>query len=304
VKLGIKMTNTAAPVREEVLSLTGLRFVAAFLVFACTTIFVSGSHAQEPAATRRAQTFSVPVTIISEPEETDRSNHDREKANQRDVEDLAAQKSMADSTIQIVKLTEDMLWLSKLQFALGFVGTGLLFYTLYLNWQSTDAAVKAAHSERAWVTSNGFEHGFIRNGFIDKVPVRDGFLVVPKWQNTGRSPSISTEVFTSNRVIMPGEPVPHFMLTRGPEEQSHMSVGPGHGIVGMPSPLNDEDAAAVRSGKKRMIIYSRADYRDIYGQQRHTEVCAEVEFNGEQEINGEKIPRIAFKPVGPQNSAS
>jgi hypothetical protein len=247
----------------------------------------------------QAAPFGIPVRILEEPKQSEDAERQQQEATEREIEDLVAQQNMADATDQLVLLT-------KLQFFLGMVGTGALVYTLYLNWRSTDAAVKTAQAERAWVISHEFDSVTI-NGFVDGTRTKNGFAVIAKWKNAGRSPSINTECYTEHRLINPGEEIPIFQIGQHEGEIRQASIGPGNVVSGPVRALNDVDAAAVRNGSKIMVVYSKMTYSDIFADTpiRHSEICVSVEFNGEIEVDGGKmIPRVSYMSVGSQNTIS
>ncbi|MCF7746896.1 hypothetical protein GLP43_04860 [Sulfitobacter sp. M39] len=243
--------------------------------------------------------FGIPVRIIEEPKQSEVFVRQQREATEREIKDLVAQQNMADATDQIVLLT-------KLQFVLGLLGTTALIYTLYLNWRSTEAAVKTAQAERAWLISHGFDSGPI-NGFVDDVRTKNGFAVIANWKNAGRSPSINTECYTEHKLINPGEKTPVFQPGPHEGEIKTASIGPGNVVSGPMRALNDADAETVRNGSRTMIVYSRMTYRDIFADTpiRHSEICVAVEINGEiVDDDGKKVPRVTFMPVGSQNTIS
>jgi hypothetical protein len=203
--------------------------------------------------------------------------------------------------------TDKIVWWTRLQVALGFAGTLALIYTLHLNWRSTDAAIKAVQSERAWIVLAGFDSGPMQNGNVDGQFVKDGLYVIPRWINSGRSPSLDSEGYTRFELIGPGEDIPFFEAPRPDTIRRSAVVGPNREFNTPILGLNDPNTKDVKTGAKRMIIYSKVTYTDIYNrnQTRSSETCVEVEFNGtEQGPDGKVRPRIGFMPVGNQNSVT
>lgn len=93
--------------------------------------------------------------------------------------DLLAQQSMADSTQRMAEDSSIDLWI-------GGIGLAALFYALYLNWQSTKAAVISAQQNRAWITFVDLENC----GFLDSNQSHTGSpAFMFKLVNTGGTPA-------------------------------------------------------------------------------------------------------------------
>lgn len=244
------------------------------------------------------QALGLPIRLLEDPKEKLDEQRDAKAAAQREKDDLVAQQSVADSTKQLVYLTVA-------QVILGLVGTAALAITLYLNARATQAAVQAAQSERAWIIADGFDSGQF-SGTVNNLPTKAGFIVEVKWRNAGRSPSINTQCYSIYALLKPEDSLPTFTPDWLENEQKQAAVGPSNGFSGSPMALNDMEAVQFRSGERRLIIYSKVIYGDIFQSREHrsSEVCAEVHLNGEKMINGSPQPNVAFMPVGPQNSVS
>ena len=99
------------------------------------------SQGQNSGGDGRAAPFSVPVRILEQPEESESAKLEKEVAAKREVEDLLAQQSMAN-------LTEQIVFWTKLQFALGVGGTIALLYMFHLTRKATKAAEAAVDITR------------------------------------------------------------------------------------------------------------------------------------------------------------
>lgn len=184
------------------------------------------SQGQNNDGNKGAPSFSVPVRILAEPEQSEDAKRQQQITSQREIEDLAAQKSMAESAKQTV-------WLTVLSFALAIVGTGALIYSLLLNRSATKAsneAVKAAIESnriasanaqtelRAWIAYKEWSLGGIGSpGSVEQ------FQFTIEWVNIGSTPASNINAVTgeaTNRDVFDDEK-PIF----GPK-QSSVVVGP------------------------------------------------------------------------------
>lgn len=250
--------------------------------------------------------FGLPVRILEEPEEAEDAKRQQQESAQREIDDLIAQQSMANSTEEIV------LW-TRLQFLLAFGGTCALIYSLHLNRTATNAAVKAADAarealgaERAWLTFRRFEAGTVEGSEIVGVKINKGFLLQLEWTNCGRSPSIRTNIFVTKKVIGRAETIPVFEASEVPADQGYGICGPSMTVWSPTIFLNDEETANFKSKAVRVIVYSKVTYRDTMSPEvvRSTELCAEILYEGEKAVGDSKpVPNIGFYIIGPQNSA-
>ncbi|MEQ1951901.1 hypothetical protein [Mesorhizobium sp. CN2-181] len=93
------------------------------------------ANAQETQANNAP--WSLPVQIIEDKAETKARQSREERSEQREIDDLAAQQGMNETT---AKMADYALY----QTILVGIGTVLLFYTLWLTSQANRAAVRAA----------------------------------------------------------------------------------------------------------------------------------------------------------------
>lgn len=102
-------------------------------VFMWATIFATVAGGGYKAAAEPSRVFSIPVEIVQQPAKDQQEIESDLRSETREAEDLAAQKSMAESTYR-------MLLVNGFQLALGLIGTGALFYTLLLTRRSVATA--------------------------------------------------------------------------------------------------------------------------------------------------------------------
>lgn len=270
----------------------------------------SDSHRDGASSQREPLGFSLPVRILEEPGEAENAERQQHESAQREIEDLIAQQSMARSTEEIV------LW-TQLQFAIAFLGTGALLYSLYLNRKATLAAVEAASLareaisvERAWVTY--LQHSLIdvTDSVVGEIFIREGILISLHWQNSGRTPAVEVECHFKFAMMERDDtefPVFELETFENPPLKQSAVIGPGGDFETNYISLDDEQTRSFVRGEKRLALYSRVSYRDIFHPQetRYSEVAFDCRYHGKKKDNdGREMPHVSFHPTGPQNTAS
>ncbi|MDF1608492.1 hypothetical protein PZ897_09920 [Hoeflea sp. YIM 152468] len=140
---------------------------------------------QDDTRNQSPPSFSIPIRILEEPEQSESSKQQEQESAKREKQDLAAQKSMAESTKEIV-------WITKVQIGLAVFGAVALLYSLHLNRMSARAAVDAvkiarANAEaelRAWV---GYAHWSM--DCFGKTGKVEAYLFRIHWKNYGVTPA-------------------------------------------------------------------------------------------------------------------
>ncbi|MEQ8481847.1 MAG: hypothetical protein RIC18_14410 [Hoeflea sp.] len=266
----------------------------------------SKSDRQDDSSKSKAAPFGFPVRILEEPEESESSKRQQKESAEREEKDLVAQESMANSTEQIV------LW-TKLQFVLAAAGTLALLYTIHLNRRATKAAVEASDAardalgaERAWIANNTITRAFLTNAVIDDVLEPEAFGFLLEWKNFGRSPAILREIISHHRITAPDEPVPEFIMPETSFTPRTSLIAPGVGFQSGIQAIRYSEYTQLQERKQRLYIYGRVRYSDTFNPElvRETQFCAELQFNGVEEGDGEERPRTFLNPVGPQNTAT
>ncbi len=159
-------------------------------------------------------------------------------------------------------------------------------------------------SQRAWVShldviNTPFRDATVE-GYADKM---SGMMFRIRWTNAGHSPAVNCTSFSQGMVVDVGTAIPSFGPP-GASVQPHAPLLPGIVVTSPPCHFFDADIEALRTRARRLFIYARIDYEDIFLKDipRHTEICMEVEFGGFRSDNGQAIFNLSA--VGPQNSAS
>ncbi|BCG77800.1 hypothetical protein [Mesorhizobium sp. 113-3-3] len=254
------------------------------------------------------QPFSVPVRILEEPEEAESTKLEKQEAAQREIDDLAAQQGVDQSTKKLVLLTIA-------QTVLAFFGTIALLYSLLLNRKATYAAVEASTAareaigvERAWLTFSG-----MRNEFHTDLKMPDGVVHAkaiafsPKWMNTGRTPALKSEALSMGNIIGFEDPIPEFTPKDNDGEVMAMVIGPGVTVNSFPFYVVGDNLTALLGRHKRVAIYSKVTYADVYqpGITRCSECCISIKYKGQHLAeNGEVTEIFDVAATGPQNTAS
>ncbi|KAA0920608.1 hypothetical protein FLO80_00010 [Aquicoccus porphyridii] len=107
-----------------------------------------GQASQQQGPTQ-ALPLSIPVNIVEDQAAADARKRREEEARQREIADLAAQQGMNAATQSIDAATQDMRDYALYSTLLVALGTGLLFYTLWLTRQANRAAANGASAAQA-----------------------------------------------------------------------------------------------------------------------------------------------------------
>jgi hypothetical protein len=167
------------------------------------------------------------------------------------------------------------------------------------------SAAESAYSERAWMTTDGFEPALGTTIIFDGVTYPEGIGIAPRWKNTGRSPAVRVDIFTEHRMERADNPIiPRF---DAPIPENLGVVGPSVTATGVQRWICGDDLGNFRLGALKCFIYSRVSYGTIFEPDlaKTSEICCCIEYNGEQQISpGNTVPRLLYNIRGPQNTAS
>jgi hypothetical protein len=157
-----------------------------------------GGQGQATQQQNPAQTLPLPfpVEIIEDEAATEARQRREEEASQREIDDLAAQQGMAQSTEAMNAATQDMRQYALYSTILVGVGTGLLVVTLLLTWQANRAAVAAVEATREFGHLQSRAYLSVKDGFLDLLPEAEGSTieVLIHVQNTGVTPANNIRV--------------------------------------------------------------------------------------------------------------
>lgn len=284
----------------------------------------AGTQQSQPEVTANQppvppQTIQSAVESVARALETANNKEPSAEETQRAKDDLKAQQDMAD-------WAKRMFFIGSIEALITASGVFLVYRTLVHTRRAADAAHDAVteakktteaakesaesfrFSERAWISLKTFGVGQVVNPVNDK-PTVVGYAPGFIWVNAGNTPALNITNWTMSQVIGPDEEFKRFektdkgirAFTLGPTMEFQCG-GPTMGLL-------LEDIDAVVNHRKKLFVWSRCEYSDIFQPQitRHSELCIEVsilllpELVRNPEIKG--IP-IGTAPTGDQNGAS
>ena len=257
-----------------------------------------------------AQLLPVPLpVIVTEPEETANSRQSAEQeAAAREIADLVAQQGMNAATQRMADFASWQTWL------IG-IGTIVIIATLLLTLQANHAAIKSVQCQRAWVLFRKYDQIYIDTGTIETrdakgvhvKPFQNGLGIKVVFENCGNSPAIDVESSTFHKVVKVTDPIPHFVgedpysnpSYPTPLAQQTIGVTPQRVII-------DNELQALKSRELAFYVYVKIKYRDIFRPNltRITEICGQVEYNGQVADHQGRRDNFTFTLVGPQNNAT
>ena len=228
------------------------------------------------------------------------------RKEQREIEDLAAQKGMALWAFAMAAFTA-------IQVVVGCVTLFYLYRTFQENRRTADSAVGAAiaaeqsaaafkYSERAWLSAKGIDLATVMNDHVA------AYFFIVRWINAGKTPALNLRTWFGWRVLSPDEVFPPFLKQGdGPHAPP---VGPGveFSVGNSLTAIEVELLRDVAKGQKKLILWCRVEYEDIFhaGTVRHSEMCKEITIFTFPEAIGDPKTRIVFgdPAYGDQNGAS
>jgi hypothetical protein len=175
--------------------------------------------------------------------------------------------------------------------------------------RAAEATHKAVQGDRAWMSLAGLLA--LPVGDKDRIEDRIGFLFQVTWKNTGRSPAIDCEILCGLSIVdgKAGPEAPLFdHSSMGKRAFAHVPVGPGIESKSTTPPVNFATLRELFDNKKRIVIYSRVQYFDVFSSQmRHTEATFDVidqrPFSALREVPF-RSETFFYSSTGRQNTAS
>jgi len=220
------------------------------------------------------------LKTASEPVEPDWKNPKCANPQSHDEADLCEQRRSANAA-------EDVVFLNKIQIALGVVGAAFLFWTLYLTRVSARATVDAANAsakmakalpalERAYLFEKvsdldlaWFNDADLEERLLMGLRTHDGPASGFAFVNHGKTPAIIKSIaYGIECSTNPTEP----RYDESPPLQSRI-VASGKGVgyrVEAKGSSSEEDGAAIKAGKLLIAVSARVVYDDIFGDEHET----------------------------------
>jgi hypothetical protein len=234
---------------------------------------------QETERQDNASPLSLPVRIIKNPEQSETDKRSEKEAQQRDIEDLAAQQLMA-------KATDEIVWLSKLQLFLTLCGTLALLYTIRLNRHATNAAVEANKNTAKSIDQERENaqrelRAYIRvlPAGINKTEIRDRVIAHVVIENVGRmiakevTAAVRMEIrrgkiqsvfkYGANLTRTIGSIIPGVEVPMGSYETIHLKELPKVGA----------NSALESSLREYLYVWGEIKYKDGFDESRWTTFC-------------------------------
>ena len=256
------------------------------------------------------------------------SEHDQpcQPGEQNRKSELCAEWQATDQAREASKWAARSFWV-------GLAGVLGLLYSLHLTRKATNIAVDAAkdaesamaltsksvqatleiadsskralYNDRAWFTWDHLNFGPLKNTIVDGERIQDGLVIVAFWKNTGRSPAHNVTCTNKKALIDLNADVPYFDITDDDATTQQSSRGVSAEVSGTLLAMNDSEAFALRAQLKRLIYYSRVEYRDIFspGEIRVSEACLDIIVTGGTvTVDGKIQPAISIMTAGNQNA--
>lgn len=227
--------------------------------------------------------WAIPVEIIENHAETEARQAREDRAEQRELDYLAAQKG-------VDKATQKLATYAIYQTILIALGTAVLIYTLYLTRQANRAATRGAHAaEGAVSVTRRIGEAQVR-AYITATPKdfgrpKEAFFVDLTIKNCGQTPARNMALAADIKVL----PYPHnrdgFSVGVGKidlgETPNQMGAGSEVTIGIGPAEFERKVFDAAAKGKEwRFYLIGKITYRDVFGNQYFSEFCYSYGTNG------------------------
>lgn len=199
---------------------------------------------------------------------------------EHDQTDLRAQQEVA-------VWTGGLFWLAFLGYLTGVLGLALLYANLQqvnkanrLQRLATDAAVRAASSDRAWILRDMIEYGDALDITFDDSKIERGFFCSIGWRNCGRSPAHVISAATITQTVPKGAPIPTFDAPMI-EDGVVGTIGPDQKFTGMKRFIDDKERLQIEARTLDWYAYGIVWYRTIYDDEiRISEALIEIQYEG------------------------
>jgi hypothetical protein len=201
-----------------------------------------------------------------------------EAAEQRANSDLVAQESMADSTKEIVGISE---W----QLYVGGVGIVFLVLTLVLTAKATNAAVEANRIARK--SAERQLRAYVTVEAIQTHPGDDPMAYKVEWKNTGQTPATDVVTYTNWESRIDALP-DDFAYPKALINDSAV-LGPSQHMNAWTIFIPGQMIQRVRRDILRLFVWGAAEYNDVFedAPRRRTEFCYEILFDDRGDAPGQ-----------------
>lgn len=245
----------------------------------CSRTFEYVGHAAVP-----------PISGIATPPQNPKPERDQWRSEQ----DLQAQWDMARWTAWAAIASCISLFMT----AAGII---LVKLTLDANRNAVTAAFDAVNVARE--TAETQLRAYLSVDFRSEVAAPNyliqQFVITPFFKNTGQTPARECQVW-SDHALIPNDRPPNFSRTipqtEAPRSTGSIGAGEARGAPGRT--ITWDDYSQILRKEKFLYIWMYCEYRDVFGEPRHTEQCAIVEIHSIID-NQTVTPEILARPHGP-----
>ena len=234
---------------------------------------------QEPA-----QPLPLPVVVVEDDAATDARRRREEEAQQREVEDLVAQKGMNAATQAIKSATNDMRDYALYSTVAVWVGTALLFYTLCLSRSANSAAHTAVRVTREVGERQVRAYVGVATGASS---IADGQVIVETVvKNFGQTPAYNLVSRTMSGTVY-STSVESFLSEASekliPDIDQQKTIQPGQSFtITTRGAFSQAEMDDLFSGAQYLLFCGRLFYDDASGVRRETFWAQRLEDIGTQ----------------------
>lgn len=255
--------------------------------------------------------FSVPVRIIEDPEEAERTEQRAQRAEKRETDDLVAQQRAATAAERAAGAAASQNIAAWWQTGIAGVGTAFLLYTLWLTRQSVklarqsaEAAIESAraavHSERPFVYVSDLEMTLLQvPPQTDGLERDDLYTVAFMFTNYGRTPAFITEIGYNFSLGIEPPPVPDYRIVDGLTVEIVILPGAIYKFdeIGVLLPVSVAQKVAFQRGDIFPWLWGNIQFRDFLDGVGETGFIAFRYL--EVRVGGRAMQDAAFRFRGP-----
>lgn len=165
--------------------------------------------------------------------------------------------------------------------------------------KSLEIATQAARADRAWMLQSGIEPTPFTDGYINGEFFEKGQTVRAVWFNFGRTPALNVNIYAAGAVVGIDDDTPTFQRPTPPPD-SQGALAPSQRVTSKEWAWPHETTQALLDRKVKIFLYSRADYKDIYGTTRASERTLAIEVQRAILPNGDETLHFVSRIAGPQ----
>jgi hypothetical protein len=181
----------------------------------------------------------------------------------------------AVGTVVIAAFTIALAWSTKKLWREARLASRIAYKAARAAQKSANVSERAMlQVQRAFVSAEGLgATPIVLNGKVD------GCVVQAGWINTGSTDAIHGKAGITHTVTDSMQ-VDTVQFAHNPIKQNdNMTIGARTSSITSNDLVRDKDVRLVWEGKARLFVLARIEYEDVFGEQHHTQVCAEITAN-------------------------